>query len=732
MNPPRPRIRRLFGLDVARGDRIAAELEDELRLHLDLRAQQLQQRGLTAAQARAAAVARYGSIDDAATDIHHFARRREHRMQRRISFESFVQDVRFALRGLWRNKSWTAVAVITFALGIGASAAVFSVTHNLLFNPLQYPDGGRLVLISTNNTKSNVQISPSNAMVRRWRAAKTIDGIEGVSAGDVTYLLNNEPNTAHVAKVSSTFTTFSGARVLAGRALLPTDVAPGAPPVVVLSEHIWKSRFAGSHDAIGQPFTVNDKRYTIVGVFADGVRTPSYSPDPVELWLPLLPDDNLGGPAVARLAPGATVVQAEQELRTLFMSDPDTKGFRDSGFDIRMQRPGNSVASSTTMYMLSGAVCMLLLIASANVAHLLLARGAARGRELSIRAALGAGQARIARQLVTESLLLACLGCGGGLLIGAGTLRIIGALRPARMSELANIPLCADVALATIAISLVAGVAFGLVSTFGSRGARNFEVLRSSIASTADRRRHRVRSLLVVTESALSVVLLVGAVLLIRTVLNLYESDPGFDADNVFAMTVDLPQSRYGAVATRQLYATRLLDDAKRVPGVADATIASYVPTRTGAQIGDWETDGGAPASAGAGFTPMNSIAPGYFALLRLKLVAGHDFTADSRARGEVIVSRSLARQLFGSGNPIGRRFRQAGSKHTDAWSTITGVTNDAAVLNLRDGKAPAVYYPAEVESGTHLTLIVRMQPGVMPHAALRRVSLAEIGRAHV
>lgn len=727
-----PGIRRLLGLDVPRKDIIVAELEDELQLHLDLRAEQLQKSGMSPEAATSEALTRYGHIETAKREIHQHGRRQEHTLRRRITFDALQQDVRFALRTLGRSKAWTAVAVATLALGIGANTAVFSVVNDLMLDPLRYPDADRLVLISRVNAKSGLQISPPLTLLRAWASAKSFDGLEGVSTEHSTLATGGEPSTEHVALVSPTFASFAGVRPLVGRLFQSYDTLASALPVVLLSAHLWQSRFAGDISAIGKTVKLNDVQRTIIGVLPDGVRTPSYSSEPTDLWVPRPAKGFLGGPAIGRLKPGVTIAAAQQELQAIAASaDNESGAIGRTPFVVSVRAPGSSGQTRSSMYMLSGAVCLLLLIACANVAHLLLARGAARERELSIRAALGAGRGRIVRQLLTESMILAVLGCVGGLAVGAVALRAIVAMRPSNMGELANVHIDARVLAVTAGISVITGVVFGLVAGFGARSGRSFEMLRSSVAGTADRSRTRLRSVLVVTENALSVVLLVGAMLLIRTVVNLHQINPGFDAVNVFAMSVNLPTSRYADAASRQMYADKLLAEARRIPGVVQATVAAYVPTRAGIQLGGWIAEGvAAPTSENGGFTAMNTVQSDYFAVLGMRFVSGHSFNASSLANNEVIISEPFARQLFGKANAIGRRFRTAAnvdpSHGPPTWYVVGGVVPDAALLALNDSRnTPAVYFPAKAAPENYLSLIVRMKAGQQPHGMLRKLSLA-------
>ncbi|MDB4906291.1 MAG: permease [Gemmatimonadetes bacterium] len=732
----RPGIRRLFGLDLPRTDRIAAELHDEMELHLELRTQQLIARGLSPAAARAQARRLFGDSSDAIRDIAQHARRRERTIKRRFTLDSLAQDVRFALRTLGRQKAWTAVAIVTLALGIGANTAVFSVVNDLILDPLRYPHADRLILLSRAIPASGVTVSPSVELLDAWRGARSLEGIEGYANNDLTLAAGGDPRIVHATSASRTFPAFSGAHLVTGRWFNADEERAGAAPVAVLGERLWRAQFNGDASVLGRSITIEGKPTTVIGVMQDGVRMPSWGSDPTDLWVPFTPAVKfLGGPAVARLRAGMSVTQAQQELASIAtrLDGPANPARHSMVFTIAVARPGIGAETRQSVFMLAGAVCLLLLIACANVAHLLLARGATRERELAVRAALGAGRGRIMRQLVTESMMLALAGCVAGLLVGVASLRVIVAMRPPNMSTLANVHIDARVLLATMCVSLLTGLAFGLVAALQGKGDRTFSILRSSVGGSEGAGHHRLRSLLVVTESAMSVVLLVGATLLIRTVINLRDIDPGFDARNVYAMPVTLPEGRYPSEASRVQYGSQLLEQAKRIPGVSQATIASSVPTKSGLMIAEWMADGEQlPAAAkGNGFTAMNRVRPDYFALMRMPLVAGRGFDAGSSQRNEVVISRSLAKQLFRNAQAVGRGFRarDAGPSPSGPpkWMIVSGVVEDASLFSLSDLRNSAVvYFPEEPTKSSDFTLVLKMRDGAPPlTAALRKVSLA-------
>jgi len=716
------------------GNRVDADVEDELEFHLEMRIRDYVARGLSETDACAAAKQRLGNLRRARAECVTIGHRRQRRMTRSQIVETLMQDLKFALRTLGRQKAWTAVATLTLALGIGANTAVFSVVNDLLLDPLRYPHTDRLVLISRVNTQSGFQVTPTRKLRDAWANARSFESLQGYRTEDATLIGGSEPRASHAAMIEPSFFAFAGARVIAGRAFLNDEAKTGAAPVAVVGERFARDQFNEISNALGKTIRLDATTYTIVGVIADGVRVPSFSTEPSDVWLPLLPSAPFfSGPVIGRLKPGVSREVGEQELRALATELARTDGsIKGTQFVINARRPGSTGQARQSVLLLAGAVSLLLLIACANVAHLLLARGAAREREIAIRAALGAGRHRIIRQLLTESMLLALGGCVTGLAVGFLSLRLIISLRPPRLSELANAHIDGRVLTVTIFMSALTGIAFGLTAAFHSARTGNFMILRSSIGGTAGKSRQRLRSLLVITEMALSVMLLIGATLLIRTVVNLHRMDPGFDTANLYAMPVELPTTRYPNPADREAFAKRMLEAARRLPGVEQFTVADNVPTRAGVMIGSWEAEGASSNSAPdrSGFSSMNSVRPEYFNLMKMRFVAGHTFDAGSKDRGEVIISQSLAQQLWPNANAIGKRFRLANaapSSPPGAWNVVVGVLTNASLMSLRDERnTPAIYYPSESGVGFQgATLVVRTVPGHSPFADLRRLSLA-------
>ena len=720
-----------MGLDLPRPSAIAAALEDELRLHLDLRTDQLIRQGLSRDDARRIALQRYGEIDATKREIHRFAIRRGRRMKLAHWLDGVSQDARFAARSLGRHKGWTLVAVLTLSLGIGANTAVFSVVNDLIINPMRYPQPERLVLVSRVNPQSGFQISPTRRLHEEFMKAKSLEAIEGVATNERTLFGQGDPQTVQTTHISASFPGFAGAHIVAGRGFTAAETTFGGPPVVLLSEHMWRRQFGTSADALGMSINIDGRLLTVVGVMADGVRLPSYGVVPTDFWLPLTPAERAyAGSLVARLGPGMNTVAVQQELQSITDAVALEENWA-TKFEIRVRKPGSIGQTRQSLLLLYGAVSLLLLIACANVAHLLITRGAARQRELAIRSALGAGGGRIMSLLVTESLLLAAAGAAAAMLLGAAGLKLLVMFRPDRLSELVNARIDGRVLGVTLLLALATGVIFGLVAGFHSlRG--TIGGLRSASGVAGHGRSQRLRSTLVVTEMALSAVLIVSATLLARTVANLYDIDPGFDTTNLSATTFTLPDTRYATEELKAEFSRRLRERAQRIPGVESFTLADNVPTRSSVVVGSWIAEGRQEPNDGSdgGFTAANTVRGEYFDVMGMRFLTGRSFDDGSRRRNEVVVSESLARMLWGETNVVGRRFRTSGeAPGPDGafhWNTVIGVVGNASMLSLREERVtPAMYFPTETGAGySGTTLIVRARPGQSVAQSIRAASL--------
>ena len=567
------------------GARVGEDVDDELAFHVEMRVRDYIARGMSEREARDTARRRFGNhihIRDNCVTIGH---RRQRRMQRAQTLDALVQDLRYGLRVLGRQKGWTAVALLTMALGIGASTAVFSAVNSLVLNPLPYRDGSRVAMVWRIEPKSGVMISPNTRMLNAWRSQSRVFE-DAQEFGSTTMTLTGRGDAADlaVASIDPDFPKFAGMNLVIGRTFSPDEMIAGGARVALLGETLWRERFAGSNDAIGRQLTLNDKPYTIIGVAPARLRLPLMDKNQIDAWVPQMHDSlHIGGLVVARLRKGVTMDAATKELAGIIAHNNLDADEGPQRFDVKLVRPGDLLGFKSSLFLLTGAVGLLLLVACANVAHLLLARGATRERELAIRAALGAGRWRLGRQLLTESTILAIVGCLAGIAFGWAGVRALAATRADSLSALARTQVDGTALWVAVGMSVFAALVFGCTAALHAVRRTTSDALRAtSSAGTAAPRTHRLRSLLVVSEMALSALLLVGAALLVRSVINLQQVDVGFDTKNLYAMTVSLSRERFPSAAERIAFIDRVVDAARGIPGVVAVTRSTATPPQLG------------------------------------------------------------------------------------------------------------------------------------------------------
>ena len=682
------------------GHRGVADLDDELRFHIEMRVRDGMARGLSELDARAATAQRLGDLLTARDTCVTIATRRERRMTRTQIVDATLQDVRFALRSLGRQKGWTTVAVLTLALGIGANSAMFSVVNHLLLNPLPYPGARRVVLVEQEPSRGaaagsmSVSVTPMGRLVSAWLTNnRSFDAFEPYWKNDVTIQRAGEvARVAHTAEILPSFATFAAQRPIAGRLFTEAE-AKGEANVGLLSEGMWRAQFGADQSVIGATLTVNEKPTTIIGVMPAAFQLPLARDRDVDLWLPLdlVKRDDDGLFVVGRLRPGITRTTAASELDSM-VGRLEAKGLSES-MRVKLSGPAEEIRFQDSLVMLSVAVGLVLLIACANVAHLLLARAATRQREMAIRAALGAGTRRLFTQLLTESMMLAIAGCLGGLAIGWLGLRLLMAARPASLSELAVARMDGTTLLTTMLLSVASGIAFGLVGALqAARHSTHDNLKEGSLASSEGRTRGRARGLLVISEMALCTMLLVGAALLLRSVMQLQRRDPGYNPNGLYALQVNLPDGRYTKVAAAAFF-DAYVGRARQVPGVQGVTRASAGPFGMSYSIGALQTDGQPdPVMGTTEFIPYQGVEPEFFKLLGIRMAQGATFTDTTAAAGQVIVSEGFARKHWRGQPAVGHKLRIVFNGKGE-WKTVVGVAGDALTLGLaEEAGAPLIY----------------------------------------
>jgi predicted permease len=721
---------------------VEREMEAELRAHLESRADDLERQGLPRAEAERQARLEFGGYERYKEEC------REALGSRLLG--EFVADTRYGLRQLRRSPGFTAVAVLTLALGIGATTAIFTVVNTVLLHPLPYPDSGRIVNIGCSDEFG--RYSDNLPMVTFW--LENNPGFEDLaayreSATSVNLSGGDRPELVQGLKVSRNYFRLFGANPILGRTFSTAEDQPGGPNALLMSFGLWQRRFGADPSIVGKAITLGGASYTVIGVLS-----PHFKPYPsAEAWIPLQADPSSTDQGhiltvAGRLPRSTTLAQANSWMKVLgkryVEAHPEQLGGdeRVGAVPMRLRLTGDVRPG---LLILLGAVGLVLLLACANVANLLLARSLGRQREITVRAAIGAGRARIIRQLLTESLPLALAGGVLGLTFGSWGLRALLALAPTglpRIQEMARVPaLDAWVAGFSVVLSVVTGVLFGLLPAFQlSRVDLVSSLKELSARSGAGLRQGQTRAALVATEMAIAVVLLCGAMLLMRSFLALHSVQPGFDPRNLLTMKVALagPEEVNAAAVDRLAYQTA--QRVARIPGVDKAAVASSLPTQA---IVDMLFDiPGRPALEGFKFTGdvlWCAVSWSYFDTLRIPLRSGRLFR-EQEPPHTVIINEAMARKFWPKQNPVGQSMvigAGLGPQLDQGSTEIVGVVGDVHHrLNVEPPPTMYQVWSNVPDGGIRLmsqlypaSIAVRTKPGVAPMSVSEAVKQALLAR---
>jgi putative ABC transport system permease protein len=634
------------------------------------------------------------------------------------------QDIRYAFRSLGRAPGFTVVAVLTLALGIGSTTAIFSVVDGILLRPLPYPDPDAIVSIARMVTGSSDRGAFSAADYRDYkRDNRSFAAFAGYREDVVNLAGTGDPVRLEAVETTAGFFDVVGFPTAAGRTYSESIDTPGGPRVAVVSAGFWRQHLGGSEKAVGQTIRLNGVSTTVLGVMPEDFAVPKRA----ELWV-LAPGDVPTSPvatdgsvesqrevqyfqAIARLKPGVSVAMANEDLHgigeRLAKQFPETNQ-RETATAVpyRESLVGNV---RSALLVLFGAVGFVLLIACANVASLLLARGTGRRREFAVRTALGAGRGRLVQQLLTESLMLSAGGGALGLLIASWGIDGLLALAPETIPRLSDVRLDPRVTAFAVGASALVGVLFGIAPAFQSARRDVVDALKDGGRTGTSRT--RLQRALVVGDVALALILLIGAGLMLASFARLRAVDPGFAVHNLVFVGVPLPQARYDNAAQARFY-TQLYERLRENPVTARAGLGFPTPF-TGSNASGGYTVEGAPARSRADrvVAQLGSVSPGYFQVMGIPLVAGRDVAlSDTDDRpGVAVINQTLANREWAGQDPIGKRLTIGGDPTSaDSWITVVGVVGDFRRDDLQTAPVPAIYLPHQMFTLPYMAVVVR------------------------
>ncbi len=704
--------------------RLERDLDEELAFHLAMREAEYRRDGITGAAARHAARRRFGNVahlKEECRDMWTF-----------YPLETLRQDVRYALRTLRKSPGFTIVAVLALAIGIGANTAIFSLIDAIREKALPYKDPSTLVELWGNVVRAKVERrGASYPDYLDWRArSKSFEDVAAFDGQLMTLVGSEDPERINTEFVSAPYFSLLGVSPARGRVFQADEDAVAKPAqVVVLSDGLWKRRFGADPQIVGRTLTLccAARQYTVVGVMPPGFKGLS---DIAELWVPFAmyaPPSTMaergsrGFAALARLKPGVGMGAAQRELdgisRQLEREYPLTNEKRAvelTPLDVELVgtlRPA--------LLTLMAAVAFVLLIACANVANLLIARSEARRREIAVRTALGAGRARLLRQLITEGCVLTLIGAAIGLLLARASVAVLIAQSPVTFPSFVSPGLDLRIAAFTVAVSLACGILVGFAPGLQARSIDLSGALKESARGSDGRHTQRVRNALVVTELSLAVVLLVGAGLMIRSVRNLAALNPGFDPDSVLTLHVSIPRTSTAPLtaATQTpsppvVYSRAFLDRLRAVPGVASVALGSDLPLDGNVSASLYTAEGQPATNAQSVPRAYNHrVSPDFFGALRIPFVSGRTFTDAEATAGSpaVIVSERVVKRFWPGQDPIGKRIKFGPIASTGAWLTIVGVVGEVKYRALPDNPTtdPDIYLPF-IDRNSQVAVVVR------------------------
>jgi predicted permease len=698
------RLRSLF-----RRGQVEAELNEELRYHLERQIEVNTAAGMSVEEARYAALRAMHGLDQ---------RKEECRDMRRVRLiEDLWRDFRFSLRSLLKRPGFTAIALLALALGIGANTAIFSLVNAVILQPLPYRDPDRLISIyGTRNRSSQGSVGPTDFLDYRSQN-KTFE--QFAASGSMMLPMNltgsGEPERLNASIITGNYFDTFGVRPALGRGFSLENEKTGQDHVTVLSHAFWQTRFGGDPNIVNKTINLDGKAYEVLGVMPAEVVLPQ----PAQLWVPLNFDADpemkmrnarfLRG--IGRLKEGVTLDQAQTDTDLIAAQLEQQYPDSNTGWSLRLI-PLREIlvgGSRTMLFILFGAVGFVLLIACANVANLLLVRAAARQKEIAMRTALGASRLRIIRQMITESLLLAIFGGALGALLAVAGVKLLVSLGEDNIPRTANVKIDATVLAFTLLISLATGLLFGLAPAIRTMKENLVDALKDGIRGGSEATvKNRTRSLLVVFESAIAVMLLIAAGLLIRSLVALQNVDPGFDPNNVLTLRVDLPRQKYNTPEKASNFFEQLETRVAGLPGVEAVGLITDLPLSGEARDMPYRVEG-RPATSDIAFVDFRRVNKNYFSAMRIPLRRGRNFTEQEVRQSDkaIVVSQAFVDSVFPNEEALGKRLIIWSGIRNEPYEII-GIVGDTRYQSLQGEPSATMYVPTR--EFLFVNLVIRTQ----------------------
>ncbi len=728
-----PGLRRVFRLAVGRRG-VKKDIDEEIRFHLDVRTEELIGEGYSPQEAEDVARREFGDVAKYRAQLESLGSRKVSRARRADLKEGIRQDLSFAFRQLWRNKGFSLAAALTLALGVGATTSMFSVVNGVLLRPLPFPEPDRLVAVryqfnSTGETANSLSQPDIQDLQAESSSLRFVTGYTGTRR---TLTGSGEAEIIRGARVTQGLLATFGATPALGRDLMAEEDAPDGPRVAVLSHSFWLERFSGDPNVLGQSLILSGVSFEVVGVAPEGFDFPRGA----QFWVPNYTNTEECGrgchvlEAVSRLTSSGSLETARLEASAIAsrLEEAYVDSNHDRGFHLIPLAAAQVEDSRTALLVLLGSVSMVLLIACANVANLLLVRGTRRRGEMAIRSALGAGRGRVLTQLMVENGMLAAMGGGLGLLLAYFGLDALLSLAPSSLPRLDQVSVDGPVLLFTFGTVSLVAILFGLVPALRlSRSSLSNTMREGGRAQLSGAGRDRSRSIMLMAEMALSLVLLLGSGLLLRSFSRLSEVDPGFISEDVHRFTVSLPNAQYESPEEWIGFFEALEEELRRVPGVRSVGSVLGAPMgRTDINASFEQPDRPPPPPGQDPSADWHVATPGFFGTMGIPVLTGRSFQAQDRLGTQpvVVVSQRFAERYFPGEDPIGKPIlpRVSFQLPEEMPRTVIGVVGDVRFDDLSNEPVPSYYVPQAQVGADFLTIMVRAQEGTFTRVVVQDI----------